>query len=183
MMQNELHVFEKSTHLFWGLAILVCTAGGTYLLAGSFVSMSWDPFKLDQLLALGLFIISFTGIIKLSEPLYHFILYFEDETLIIKVKKGEVLTDTIRISAGDIEELKFAPHDPRSANEALFDFATNYHLLYKTAGQSAYQKLLGLESAAITLKVDDIASIMRFIKQRNPEVIIPREQASYFNLP
>jgi len=181
-MHDELHVFEKSTHLFWGLTILVCTAGGTYLLAGSFVSMNFDPFKLDQLLALGLFVISFTGIIKLSEPLYHLILYFEDDLLMIDIKKGQVKTDTMQIPVADIEELKFAPHNARSSDEALFDFATNYHLLYKTRTNPNFKKLLGLESAAITLKVDDIADIMRFIKERNPEVIIPREQASYFNL-
>lgn len=181
-MHEELHVFEKSTNLFWGLTILICTAGGTYLLAGSFVSMNWDPFKLDQLLALGLFIISFTGIIKLSEPLYHFILYYDEGFLTIEIKKGEVHTDTIRIPVEDIQELKFAPHDPRSADEALFDFSTNYHLLYKKKHQSAYNKLLGLESASITLKVDDIAKIMRFIKQHNSKVLIPREQATYFNL-
>jgi len=181
-MHEELHVFEKSTNLFWGLTILICTAAGTYLLAGSFVSMNWDPFKLDQLVALGLFIISFTGIIKLSEPLYHFILHHKEGFLTIDIKKGEVHTDTIRIPVEDIQELKFAPHDPRSADEALFDFSTNYHLLYKKKHQSTYNKLLGLESASITLKVDDIAKIMRFIKQHNSNVAIPREQASYFNL-
>ena len=181
-MHEELHVFEKSTNLFWGLTILICTAAGTYLLAGSFVSINWDPFKFDQLLALGLFIISFTGIIKLSEPLYHFILYYKEGFLTIDIKRGEVHTDTIRIPVEDIQELKFAPHDPRSADEALFDFSTNYHLLYKKKHQSTYNKLLGLESASITLKVDDIAKIMRFIKQHNSNVAIPREQASYFNL-
>lgn len=181
-MHDELHVFEKSTHLFWGLAILVCTAGGTYLLAGSFVSMNFDPFKLDQLLALGLFIISFTGIIKLSEPLYHLTLYFDEDRLMIDIQKGDVKTDTIQIPVKQIEELKFAPHNPRSSDEALFDFATNYHLLYRTRNHSDFKKLLGLESASITLKVDDIADIMRFIRQRNPDVIIPSQQASYFNL-
>jgi hypothetical protein len=181
-MYRELHVFEKSTHLFWGLAILVCTAGGTYLLAGSFISMNWNLFKLDQLLALGLFIISFTGIIKLSEPLYHFILHMEGDMLVIDIKKGEIKADTIKIPVKDITALKFAPHFPRSPDEALFDFSTSYHLLYKKRGSGTFQKLLGTQSASITLKVDDIADIMRFITEQNPDISIPDEQATYFNL-
>lgn len=181
-MQKELHVFEESTHLFWGLVILVCTAGGTYLLAGSFVSMDLDPFKLDQLIALGLFSISFWGIIKLATPLYHFILHFEDDVLIIDIKKGDLHTNTLRIPVHEINELKFAPHEPRSANEALFDFSTNYHLLYKTRNTPNFEKLLGDQSTSIALKVDDIANIMRFISNRNLDIRIPREQAEYFSL-
>jgi len=181
-MHDELHVFEKSAHLFWGLVILVCTAGGTYLLAGTFVTMDWEPFRPDQLFALALFSLSFWGIVRLSEPLYHFILYFEGDLLTIEIKKGELLTQTIQIPAGDIQALKFAPHQPREADEALFDFSTDYHLLYKKSEAASYQKLLGVQAASITLKVDDIAKIMRFISTHNPNVHIPQEQASYFNL-
>lgn len=181
-MQNELHVFEESTHLFWGLVILVCTAGGTYLLAGSFTSPGWGPFHLEQLFALGLFVLSFRGIIKLSEPLYHFILYFEDELLVIDIKKGDIQTETLRIPVREIEILKFDPHYPRSSDEALFDFSTSYHLLYRKRGAATFEKLLGAQSASITLKVNDIADIMRFITEHNPDITIPHEQATYFNL-
>ncbi|WP_445664887.1 hypothetical protein [Fodinibius sp. AD559] len=182
MRHKELHVFEESNHLLWGLIILVATALGTYLLVGSFVTMDWYPFNIRQLLALGLFGISFAGIIKLSEPLYHFILYIDDDTLIIDIKKGDVKTDTLQIPVDHIQHLQFAPHNPRNADEALFDFSTNYHLLYKKKDDTSFYKLLGDQSAAITLKVDDIADIMRFISNRNPNIQIPREQATYFNL-
>lgn len=182
MKHNELHVFEESNHLFWGLLILVATAAGTYLLAGSFVTADWYPFNIRQLLALGLFGISFLGIVRISEPLYHFILYFENNMLIISIKKGDLEADKLRIPAGEIQILKFAPHRPRSSDEALFDFSTSYHLLYKKEGDAAFHKLLGDQSASITLKVNDIADIMRFISERNPNVRIPKEQAAYFNL-
>lgn len=181
-MERELHVFEEGSSVFWGLIILVCTACGTYLLAGSFVTMDFDFFKLDQLLALGLFLISFRGIFKLSDPLYHFIFYFEDDILVVRIKKGELDIDTIRIPVDEIEGLKFAPHFPRSSNEALFDFSTTYHLMCKRKGHPEYKKLLDLESSSITLKVDDIAKIMRFISNRNRNIVIPQEQAAYFNL-
>lgn len=182
MTYRKLHVIEKNTHLFWGLVILVCTAVGTYLLAGSFVTMDWNFFRPDQFFALVLFAISFWGIIKLSDPLYHFILYVDHEQLVIDVKKGEIQTDTIKIPVNDIRTLKFAPHHPRSSDEALFDFSTSYHLLYQKHGAARFQKLLGTQSASITLKVDDIADIMRFITEHNPDILIPDEQAAYFNL-
>lgn len=181
-MQKELHVFEESSYLFWGLAILVCTAVGTYLLAGSFVSMNFDPFKLEQLIALALFAVSFLGIIKLAAPRYHFILQLEDDELIINIKKGDLQTDILKIPVEEIAELKFASHYPRKSGEALFDFSTSYHLLYKKQGGSNYQKLLGDQTASITLRVDDVAKVMRFISERNPAVAIPEEQATYFNL-
>lgn len=181
-MQKELHVFEESAHLFWGLVILVCTSSGTYLLAGSFVSLALDPFKLKQLIAMGLFALSFWGIIKLATPLYHFALHFEGDTLIIDIKKGELQTDRLEVHVQEISELKFAPHEPRSSNEALFDFSTSYHLLYKKSDGPNFKKLLGDQSASITLKVNDIANIMRFISDRNNAIQIPNEQAAYFNL-
>ncbi len=182
MKHKELHVFEESNHLLWGLIILVATALGTYMLVGSFVTMEWYPFNIRQLLALGLFGISFAGIIKLSEPLYHFVLYFDDDILLIDIKKGDVNTNTLQIPVDHIQYLKFAPHNTRDADEALFDFSTSYHLLYKKKDDDAFYKLLGDQSASITLKVDDIADIMRFISKRNPDIHIPREQAAYFNL-
>lgn len=182
MRHKELHVFEESNHLFWGLIILVTTALGTYLLAGSFVTTDWYPFNIKQLIALALFGISFAGIIKLSDPLYHFILYADNNQLIIDIKKGEIKTDSLVIDMEEIQQLKFAPHTPREKNEALFDFSTSYHLLYQTRDATSFHKLLGDQSAAITLKVDDIAKIMRFISEHNPDILIPREQAAYFNL-
>lgn len=181
-MERELHVFEEVAYLLWGLVILVCTAGGTYLLTGAFVSMDWDIFKLRQLLALGLFIISFWAIFKVANKRYHLILFFEDDLLTIKIKKGDINADTIEIPVQEIESLKFAPHTPRAPNEALFDFSRSYQLMYRTHSDEKYHQLLDIDSGTITLKVDDIANIMRFISQKNPGIHIPREQAEYFNL-
>jgi len=181
-MEKELHVFEEVAYLFWGLVILICTAGGTFLLSGSFVSLDWDIFKLRQLAALGLFMISFWAIFKVSNTPYHLVLYFEDDLLIIQIKKGDINADTIKIPVQDIEALKFAPHTPRSSNEALFDFSRSYQLMYRTHTDEKYHQLLQIDSGTITLKVDDIANIMRFISERNPNIHIPKEQAAYFNL-
>jgi hypothetical protein len=181
-MQRELHIFEEQTYIFWGLAILVCTAGGTYLLVGTFVSMDWNVLNLRQLSALLLFLISFWGVFKLSDPLYHFIFYFEDQTLIIEVQKGTLSLNTLTIASEDIAALRFSPSHPRLPKEALFDFSRSYHLMWRKRNESSYQKLLDVESASLTLKVDDIAKIMHFIQQHTSDVHIPRQQANFFNL-
>ncbi|NGP87009.1 hypothetical protein [Fodinibius halophilus] len=181
-MYKELHILEESRHLFWGLVIFVCTSAGTYLLAGSFIFIEWNMFNPEQLTALVLFLISFRGIFVLSEPLYKFVLYFEDRILQIEIKKGQHYIDTLKIPVDDITSLKFTPGNPRKPSEALFDFSTSYHLLYRTADSPDYRKLIEVDSDSIALKVDDIADIMRFVKKENPEVQIPREQATYFNL-
>lgn len=180
-MNQELHIFEEETHLFWGLIILVCASSGTFILSGSFIS-EWSLFTLDQLTAFALFLISFWGIYKLSQPLYHFIFSFRGDEMVIKIKRGESDINSIRIPVDDIEALKFSSHYPRSRNEALFDFSTSYHLMWKKKSDPDFRKMLDLESANFTLKAEDVANIMRFIRRRNPDVSVPIEQADYFNL-
>lgn len=181
-MYNELHIFEESTHLFWGLVIFVCTSVGTYLLAGSFIFIEWNIFNFDQIAALVLFAISFRGIFVLSEPLYHFVLYFEEQILVIKIKKGETDVDTIQMPVTEISSMKFSPHTPRQKGEAMFDFSTSYYLMYQKRNESGYKKMIDVHSGSITLKVDDIAKIMRFVRDKNPDIYIPSEQAAYFNI-
>lgn len=180
-MERELHIFEEGAYLFWGLVILVSTAGGTYLLTGSFVIDShWSILR--QAAALILFLISFWGIYKVSDSHFHLTLFFEGAMLNILIRKGNLQTNAVTIPVNEIEALKFTSHYPRSSGEALFDFSRSYHLLYRTHTDPTFRRLLDVESGTITLKVDDIADIMRFITERNPGIHIPKEQAEYFNL-
>lgn len=181
-MQQELHIFEEETPIFWGLAILVCTAGGTYLLAGSFVSIDWNMLNIRQLSSLLLFIISFWGIFKLSEPRYHFIFHFENQTLLIDIQKGTNLIETLKLPTQEIQSLRFSPEHPRLPREALFDFSRSYHLMWLRKNETSYQKMLSVKSTHFTLKVDDIAKIMHFIQSRIPDIHIPAEQSDFFNL-
>ncbi len=181
-MEQKVHIYEEETNLFWGLIILVSTVTGTYVLAGAFTSSQWSNLEFRQLLALFLFIISFIGIFKLAEPLYHFIFNIEDQRLVIEAMKGEQQVKTIIIALNEIDSLKFSPDQPRSRGEALFDFAKNYHLMWRKKGQGRYRKLLDVENASFVLKVDDIADIIRFIRRHRQDVHVPRGQAEFFGL-
>lgn len=181
-MEQKVHIYEEETNLFWGLIILVCTVCGTYVLTGSFTASKWSNLEFSQLLALFLFIISFIGIFKLAEPLYHFHFHIEGKSLVIEAMKGEQHVKTISIALNEIESLKFSPDQPRSRGEALFDFAKNYHLMWRKRGRQKYTKMLEIENASFVLKVDDIADIIRFIRRHQKNVHIPREQAEFFGL-
>lgn len=168
--------------MLWGFLILICTGLGTYLLAGSFIFIRWDMFNLNQVGALLLFLISFWSIFKLSEPQYHFIIYFEEQMLVIRTKKGQTETNILKLDVNDITKLQFAPHTPRKSNEAHFDFSSSFHLLFSTKQHPQLSRLIDVPGGSITLKVDDIADIMRFISNKNPDISIPDDQRAYFNL-
>ncbi len=182
MKNRQLHIYEEETHLFWAPVILVAAAAATYLLSGVSFSDITAFGGLTQVAALLLLLLSFYGIIKLSEPLYHFVFQLSDRSLIILVKKGERHVTTMDIALKDIEALKFSPGEPRAPGDALFDFSITYHLMWKPKQSSEYRRLLDLGSASFVLKVDDIARIIRFIRTRNPGIYVPPEQASFFNL-
>ncbi|NGP76822.1 hypothetical protein G3570_09275 [Balneolaceae bacterium YR4-1] len=182
MRKQELHIYEEATNLFWGLIIVVSTTLATYILANAFVTSGWSISSLNQIIALLLFVLSFVGILKISEPLYHFVFTVEQQKLKIISYKGEQEINTDMISLNDIEGLKFSPYLPRERGEALFDFSTNYKLMYKKGSQFDYQPLIDIEDAAFTLKVDDIIKIIRFIKSYQSSVTVPREQAEFFKI-
>lgn len=181
-MHNKLHIYEEATYLFWGLIIVVSTTLATYLLANAFLNGGFSFSSLNQIIALMLFTLSFVGILKISEPLYHFTFEIRDKQLVIHTKKGEQHIQTDTIALNRIDGLKFSPYLPRSKGEALFDFSTNYQVMIKRTMGSEYRPLINLEDAAFTLKVNDIVKIIRFVKKHQPQVHVPREQAEVFNL-
>ncbi len=133
-----------------------------------------------HLISLGLFALGIYGIIRISSPLFHFDLYLDDATLIIEIRKGEGrLMDIQKIPLNAISELRIAPHTPRSSGEALFDFAADYHLLYKDKRTSGFQRLIDIEDESFTLKVKDIRKIIGFLAAQNSDIYIPEDQVLF----
>lgn len=183
MAENQdLHIYEEATNLFWGLIILVSTTLATYILANAFVTKGWSISSLNQIIALLLIALSFVGILKISEPLYHFIFSVDQQELKIQYFKGDQQIDTRHIPLTDIEALKFSSYRKREKGEALFDFSTSYQLMVKKRMQTAYRPLIEIEDASFTLKVEDIVKIIQFVKSHRSGVNVPREQAEFFNI-
>jgi hypothetical protein len=182
LRETELHIFEEETGLLWAPVVVVTSAAATYLLSDVFVSGELAVGGIKQIAALLFILISFYGILKISDPLYHFIFHVHDKNLSIDVKKGEREIKTFHINISDIEALKFAPNELPSPGEALFDYSTTYHLMWKSRHDNKFCRLLDLGSTTFYLKVVDIVRIIRFLRFYNPEIDVPKEQASYFNL-
>lgn len=179
---GKLHIYEEASTLFWGLLAVTSTAMATFLLANTFFSAGWSISGFRQLLVLGLFALSFTAIFKVTDPLLHFIIYVDQSQLFIEVFKGEYQLNTITIGLDEIEALKFTSYQERSDYEALYDFSTSYQLMWKGRSGAGWKPLIDLETDSFTLKVEDIAKIIRYIRRHNPEISVPEEQKTVFNI-
>lgn len=183
-MENSgrLHIYEETLTLFWGLLVITSTASATYLLANAFFSAGWSISGFRQLIVLGLFALSFIGIFKITDPLLHFIIYTDQKQLHIDIYKGEYHLKTIDIPLKRIDSLKFSSYRERSNYEALYDFSTSYQLMWKSTSGGGWQPLIDLESASFTLKVEDIAKVIRYIRRHKPDISVPKEQKTVFNI-
>lgn len=180
-MHSELIIYEEETTLLWGLVVVVASAFATYLLGDAFVNEFLFIIGFRQLVALSLFILAFIGILKVTEPLYKFELSADGDRLVIKAYKGEDLEKTLTYRLNEIEELRFAPKTPASEGEALYDFSTNYYVVYRSRLDQNYHKLIDLGDVSFTLKVPDIAKIIRFIRRHDSSINIPAEQEPLFS--
>lgn len=180
-MHTTLTIYEEETNLLWGLAVVVASALATYLLGDAFVQESLLVIGFRQLLALSLFVLAFVGILKITDPLYRFDLRVDGEQLVIDAYKGEELEKTLTYDLHELAELRFAPKTPTSRGDALFDFSPTYFLIYRSAADNKYRKLIDLGNVSFTLKVPDIARIIRYIRQHSPSIRIPDEQEAFLN--
>jgi len=178
-MKHRLTIYEEDTNLLWGLIVVVAAALGTYLLGDAFVDESLFVLGFRQLASLFLFTLSFIGILKVTEPLYRFDLIVEGEMLAIEVYKGEEHVKDIYYNLNEFEELRFAPGTPTTYDDALFDFSPSYHLVFRSRITGREQKLIDLGKVSFTLKVPDIAEIIRFLRRHNSNINVPDDQAVF----
>lgn len=180
-MQDKLTIYEEDTNLIWGLVVIVASALATYLLGDAFVDESLFVLGFRQLTALFLFTLSFVGILKITDPLYRFDLIIEGEMLTIEVYKGEEHVKDIYYNMNEFDELRFSPGTPANTDEALFDFSPSYHLVFRSRITGRIQKLIDLGKVSFTLKVPDIADIIRFLRKHNPSIDVPDDQAAHIS--
>jgi hypothetical protein len=178
-MYEKIHIDEERTYLIWGLTALISIAAAAYILTDAFTAGGWSTGYM-QLISLALFALGIYGIIRISSPLFHFVLSIDGSTLVIEIQKeeGDPL-DVQKIPLDAISELRIAPHTPRSSGEALFDFTTDYHLLYKDKRTSVFQRLIDIKGESFTLKVKDIRKIIGFLAVHNPDIFIPKDQVLF----
>ena len=181
-MDQPLVVYEEERNLLWGVVIIVSTAFGTYLLGDAFAQDTLFRPGLQQFTALLLFVIAFRGIVKVTEPLYRFEMTVDRGLLLIEAYKGDTHIKTMEYRLERFDSLFFRPRTPPGEDEALFDFTSNYYLVYRDSVTGQTNRLINLEGVSFTLKVEDIGEIIRFIVKHNPNIRTDEEQARYLNL-
>lgn len=183
MKSDKIHIEEENTQLIWGLVSVVSIATATYMLTNAFMAGSWELASYTQIISLLFFTLGFYGIIRISTPLYHFVLSIKESTLVIEIwQESEQPIDIKTVQLDSIEELRIAPHAPRSPNEALFDFSTSYYLLYQTKGDANFNRLISLEGESFTLKVDDIRTVVEFLVSHHSEIHVPESDTIFMNI-
>ena len=180
---KELHIEEENIQLFWGLIALVSIALATYMLTNAFMAGSWSLAGYAQITSLALFTVGFIAIIKVSSPLYRFVLSVNGSILTIEIwNEGDQPIEVKEKNLADIRELRISPHSPRLPGEALFDFSSSYHLLYRKNESADFKKLMDFEGTSFTLKVEDIGKIMAFLLLHNPDMYVPENDAIFVQL-
>ena len=161
---------------------MVAIAGATYMLSNAFMAGQWSVAGYAQLVSVGLFAVGCYGLIRISSPLYHFVLTVEDELLRIEIwHGGDQPQDVQAIRLQHINTIRIAPQRRRAENEALFDFSMNYQLLYTTKTDTDFRPLIALEEQSFTLKVDDIHNIIDFLHVHHPEIDRPDANQLFLN--
>ncbi len=177
MRTEKLHIYEENTQIFWGLISVVAIGMATYMLTNAFLAGNWSIAGYKQIISITLFSIGFYGIIRVSSPLFHFVLSVSGTILSIETwKEGETPLFIQKLDLEMISALRIAPHTPRSPNEALFDFSTDYHLLYQKRKSAEWKQLIDPEGESFTLKVEDIRRIVQFLNHHQSDIDTPEEQ-------
>ena len=177
---SEIHIDEENTNLIWGLVAVVTIAAATYMLTNAFMAGSWTHASYVQVISAILFSVGIYGVIRISTPLYHFVLRAEETNLKIEIwQDGETPIDVQAIPLPEIQELHIAPRTPRTSDDALFDFSTSYYLLYRLKSANSFNRLIDLEGKSFALKVEDIQRIMQFLHRHQPTITIPAEDAVF----
>jgi hypothetical protein len=180
---EKIHIDEENTQIIWGLVAVVSIGLATYMLINAFMAGSWQTAGYTQIAGLILFTISFYGIVRISSPLFHFVMHAKDQILTIEIwREGDQPLDVQTFDLSTMQELRIAPHAPRSPNEALFDFSSSYYLLYRNDEQDDFHRLIDLEDESFTLKVEDIGKIMKFIFSHNSSIEVPADDALFMNI-
>lgn len=178
-MKYTLTIYEEETNLFWGLIVIVATALSTFMLGDAFVDDALLVIGFRQLMSLMLIMMAFTGVLKITDPLYRFELTAEGDMLTIEAFKGEQEIKELNYNLREFDELRFAAKSEDWPDQALFDFSPSYHLMFKSRITGEYQKLIDLGDISFTLKVPDIAKIIQFIRKRNSTIRLPEHQEAF----
>jgi hypothetical protein len=177
LQYEKIHIDEERNNLLWYLITIVAIALAAFLLIDAYLAVVVGIVFYKLAITLLLIGVAAYSVTQINKPVYHFDLSIDDSMLIIDVYKGDYEpSDRQKLPLSEIGELRIAPHVPRKQNEALFDFTTNYYLLYRNNSARDYKRLIYPGRKFFTFKVEDIRKMIAFLSAHDETLLIPSDQ-------
>lgn len=180
-MQLELTIVEENYKIIWWVLVIVSGGLAAFLLETVFNLHHMLQTIFLTIISLILFAIAFRGIYEITKLLYRFHFIIEGNEITIQIFKGDILYDEQYLKLDDIEILSLKPREKPSPGDALFDFSSNYYLVYKPVDDNDYKKVIASDDFSFTLRITDIGKIIRLFKSQNPNIIIPEPYSSFLH--
>jgi hypothetical protein len=177
LQYEKIHIDEERNNLIWYLMTAVAIIFAAFLLVDAYMAVVVGIIFYKLVIMLLLIAIAAYGIAQINKPLYHFDLSIDDSMLLVDIYNGvDELFDQQKLSLREIHELRIAPHTPRSKKDALFDFTTNYYLLYRNNQGDDFKRLIYPEEKLFSFKVEDIRKLIGFLTAHDQTILIPPDQ-------
>jgi hypothetical protein len=181
MQQFELTIVEENYKIIWWVLVVVSGGLAAFLLERVFNLQDLTHTVMLTIMVLVLFSIAFRSIYKISEQLYRFHFSIRGNDITIHIYKGDILYDEQQLNLDDIEILSLKPREQPYPGDALFDFSSNYYLVFKGPDDDEYKEVIRSDDYSFTLRITDIGKIMRLLISQNPRITVAEPYRSFLH--
>ncbi len=172
---NQLTVEENHYRFVWGLVTILSLLTGTVLFDPLQNSRYFsEEYSLIIIISF-LFTLGIWGIYKTVQPIYTVVFQILKDHLIIKIFYGEDPVNEYSIPLQSIDTITYQARTPPGQNEALYDFATDYLVVYRSEAEKDYRPLIDIAPEKMALKIKDIGNIIRFLRKHRSAIRIPED--------
>jgi hypothetical protein len=182
-LPRSITVEENHYRFVWGLITVLCLLVGSLLFnplqnSGS----TFEQYGLVTVISM-LFTSGIWGIYRTLQPIYSAELKVVDtHHLNIKIYYGEDPIKQYTLDIRAIQSVTFRHRVPPGPGEALYDFSTDYLIVYQTGPDLPVQPLIDISPEYMTLKLQDIKEIIYYLKHYNPSIDVPTRDKKILGL-
>lgn len=178
-MKDETHyqltVEENHYRFVWGLVTILSLLMGSILFDPLQNSRYFAEEYLLIIFISSLFTLGIWGIYKTVQPIYTVLFEVTNGQLTVQIFYGEDTINEYSIPLQTIDTITYQPRTPPGQNEALYDFATDYLVVYRSESEKEFQPLIDIAPEKMALKIKDIGNIIRFLRKHRSSIRIPEE--------
>jgi hypothetical protein len=169
----QLTVEENHYRFVWGLVTILSLLTGTVLFDPLQNSRNFSQEYFLIIIISFLFTLGIWGIFKTVQPIYTVFFEVLDNQLKVQVLHGEDTVNEYKIPLQSIDTVTYQARTPPRQDEALYDFATDYLVVYRSESEEDFQPLIDIAPKKMALKIKDIGNIIRFLRKHRSAIRIP----------